>query len=194
MVLLGAHSLLRFSLMSEKATPAPRPRFGSVVDHESSRMTQLLVDSHTAIIRGLSLLAPRSRRSRVRWILLTGVLAVVGVLAADRSSREFLSSKGRDFYRARIAAAVTGSKPTEAPAAALPPAAPPVQSAETGVVGLATMTIPPAAPAVAGEPAPPVAKGEAPASPVEAKGARSNRTPKARGTARPRTTSPQGGT
>jgi len=169
--------------MSEKATPqAPRPRFGSSVDRESSRLTQLLVDSHTTILRGLSLLAPKQRRSRVRWIVAAGLLTVIGLLAADRSTREFLTSKGRDFYRARTAAAAQAPAPAPAPTTA------------PTTVQVPALQVP--ATVVASETAAPTPPKEV-AAPTVAQpttGTRSTRAPKSRGANRPKTTSPQGGT
>lgn len=181
--------------MSENAKPqAPRPRFGSMVDRETSRLTKLLVDSHTQIIRGLSLLAPKERRSRVRWILAAGVLAVVGALAADRSSREFITSKGRDFYRAHRTAAAAPAPPAPAPDSASAPGPAPAPSAAIATSPGGPIQIPAAV--VATQAAEPAAPKEETAPPPVAptSGGRSNRTPKARGSSRPKPTSPQGGT
>jgi hypothetical protein len=201
MGVLGARSLLRFSLMSEKATTpqAPRPRFGSIVERESSRLTQLLVDSHTTILRGLSMLAPKARRSRVRWIVAAGFLVVIGVLAADRSSREFFTSRGRDFYRAHTAGAAPAQAPAAAalaataPAAAAPaePAAAPAESAAPAVTWPAVQVPTGVVASQSAEPAP--AKEAAAPAVVPPTGTRSNRAPKTRGPNRPRAASPQGG-
>jgi hypothetical protein len=182
--------------MTEKANTQPlsRPRFGSIVDRESSRLTQLLVDSHTQILRGLSLLAPKARRSRIRWIIAAGFLAVIGVLAADRPSREFLTGKGRDFYRAHTAVAATPAAPAAPVVAAAAPTVDTVTT--TGAVSWPAVQVPAAV--VASQAAePPTPKEEAaPASAaaVQPTGARSNRGAKARGSSRPRTGAPQGGT
>jgi len=160
-----------------------------MVDRESSRMTQLLVDSHTTILRGLSLLAPKSRRSRVRWILAAGLMAVVGMLAADRSAREYFTSKGRDFYRARTAVAAPSPSPVAppAPAAATEPSATAVSWPATGPLQGST-------PVVASQAAEPASPKEAAApSAVQPTGTRSNRSPKTRGPSRPRAAAPQGG-
>jgi hypothetical protein len=179
--------------MSQNAKPqAPRPRFGSTVDRETSRLTQLLVDSHTQIIRGLSLLAPKERRSRIRWILVAGLLVVAGVLAADRSTREFLTSKGRDFYRAHRTAEAAAAPVAPPAATASTPAAEAASAASATSPGGA-LRIPAAV--VASQVAEPVApKEEAAPTVAPASAARPTRAPKPRGPNRPRTTSPQGGT
>jgi hypothetical protein len=170
--------------MSEKAKPqAARPRFGSVVDRESSRLTQLLVDSHTQILRGLSLLAPKERRSRVRWIIACGFLVVVGVLAADRSTREFAVSKGRDFYRAHKGGAAPAAAPAPAETTPAVVAAAPVPAPQA-----------PAAAVVASQAAEPATPNEEAAPAVVPPSTRSKRAPKTRGANRPRATAPQGGT
>jgi hypothetical protein len=180
--------------MSQNAKPqAPRPRFGSTVDRETSRLTQLLVDSHTQIIRGLSLLAPKERRSRIRWILVAGFLVVAGVLAADRSTREFLTSKGRDFYRAHRSAEAAQA-PVAPPAATASTTAAEAASAAAATSPGGAIQIPVAA-VVASQVAEPVAPKEVAAPTVApASAARPSRAPKPRGPSRPRTTSPQGGT
>jgi hypothetical protein len=157
-------------------------------------LTQLLVDSHTSIIRGLSLLAPKSRRSRVRWIVAAAFLAVIGVLAADRSTREFATSKGRDFYRARIAAAAVAPPPAAAPPAAAPPAAAPPAAAPPAAATPIIVSVPTANRVVANAAAEPTSPKEETAASPQRKGTPSNRAPKTRGSSRPRTTSSQGGT
>lgn len=181
-----ARHLLVSGTMTENATPqAARPRFGSIVDRETSRLTQLLGHSHTTIIRGLSLLAPRQRRARVRWIFAAGILAVVGLLAMDRSAREFVTSKGHDFFRTQSASAAAEPARAPEPAALSAPATTAVAQPTAGrqAAAVASATAEPAS-----------TKEDVPSISVQPTSTRTNRTPKARGTARPRATSSRGGT
>lgn len=77
-----------------------RPRFGSLADLRSSRITQVLVESQTRIIRGLFALAPRRRPARVRWVIAIALVAVVAMLANDPSVREYITTNAVDAYHA----------------------------------------------------------------------------------------------
>jgi hypothetical protein len=159
-----------------------------MVDGETSRLTKLFVDSHTQIIRGLSLLAPKSRRSRVRWILAAGLLVVVGVLATERSTREFATSKARDFYRAHNAPAAAPPVPAPAPVVVEPAPA----ATDTSVAWPAVQI--PASVVVVQTTDPASPKGEGAPAAVPQTGNRSTRAPKTRGTNRPRVPASTGGT
>lgn len=84
-----------------KSTPQARPRFGSEAEIATSRLTQILIESHTLIIRGLWALAPKRRRSKLPWVILGGLLIVAAGLALDHSAREFLTGKARGAWAAR---------------------------------------------------------------------------------------------
>jgi hypothetical protein len=72
-----------------------------------------------AFLAELRRLAPRRRRARLIHVLAAALLAVVGALAADRSTRAFALEEGRDFAR-RAAHRAPAQAPTitaaEAPA------------------------------------------------------------------------------
>lgn len=63
----------------------------------TSRLTQVFIEGPTRIIRGLFALAPKRRRSRVRWVVIGALALVVGVLALDRSVREYVLGEVRRF-------------------------------------------------------------------------------------------------
>lgn len=85
-----------------------------------------VLESQTQIIRRLWALEPKAPKSRVRWVLLLGILVVAGVLALDASVREVARTK-LVAARARIAEIQSAQPPApiaeeNAPATEVTPA------------------------------------------------------------------------
>ena len=124
---------------------SPRPRFGSIAELQSSRLSKVLIESKTKIIRGLFALAPKRRRSRVRWVLAVALVAVVGILALDVSVREYTVTHATAFYRAHVAVPATSASPNVALAslpltAAMP--SPPAVIAPASPTAMTSVTAP----------------------------------------------------
>lgn len=136
---------------SEDWLRAPRGRLPSLP-------TELLSVSPAFIAQLRSELAPKRKGARLRFVLALMLLAVVGVLGSDRSTREFVIDKSevltaRYFQSRRVAAEpVANVAPAATPVASAAPAASP--AATTEVVQQPVLVVPAKAPKMV-SPSPP---------------------------------------
>jgi hypothetical protein len=102
-----------------KTTPAMRPRYESMDAIVSTELLQLTPD----FLNALKKVGPKKRMSKIPFVVGFAVVAIIGALGIDKSTREFGVAKGQQLatsFNEPAAPAVVTSTPSEAVSAFTP--------------------------------------------------------------------------